>query len=86
MRVGLISDTHGLVRPEARAALKGSELTIHAGDIGTPEVPWRSLAADGNILQRLRGHAAAPVPPEHSWREPVRPNLPTSRSLGECWR
>jgi putative phosphoesterase len=37
-RIGLISDTHGLVRPEALAALKGSELIIHAGDIGKPEV------------------------------------------------
>ena len=37
-RIGLISDTHGLVRPEALAALKDSELIIHAGDIGKPEV------------------------------------------------
>ena len=37
-RVGLISDTHGLLRPEALAALKGSEVIIHAGDIGKPEV------------------------------------------------
>ena len=37
-RVGLISDTHGLVRLEALAALKRSELIIHAGDIGKPEV------------------------------------------------
>jgi putative phosphoesterase len=37
-RIGLISDTHGLVRPEALAALKRSELIIHAGDIGKPEV------------------------------------------------
>lgn len=37
-RVGLISDTHGLLRPEALAALKGSELIIHAGDIGAIEV------------------------------------------------
>lgn len=37
-RIGLISDTHGLVRPEALAALKKSELIIHAGDIGKPEV------------------------------------------------
>ena len=36
--VGVISDTHGLVRPEAVAALKGSELIIHAGDVGGPEV------------------------------------------------
>ena len=37
-RVGVISDTHGLMRPEALAALKGSELIIHAGDIGKVEV------------------------------------------------
>jgi len=37
-RVGVISDTHGLLRPEALAALEGSELIIHAGDIGKPEV------------------------------------------------
>jgi uncharacterized protein len=38
MLVGLISDTHGLVRPDALAALKDSQLIIHAGDIVTPEV------------------------------------------------
>jgi putative phosphoesterase len=36
--VGLISDTHGLVRSQAVDALRGSELIIHAGDIGKPEV------------------------------------------------
>ncbi len=36
--VGVISDTHGLVRPEATEALRGSELIVHAGDIGGPEV------------------------------------------------
>lgn len=36
--IGVISDTHGLVRPEARAALEGCELIVHAGDIGKPEV------------------------------------------------
>ncbi len=37
-RVGVISDTHGLMRAEALAALKDSELIIHAGDIGKAEV------------------------------------------------
>ncbi len=37
-RIGVISDTHGLLRPEAVAALKGSSLIIHAGDIGKLEV------------------------------------------------
>ena len=36
--IGVISDTHGLVRPEAIRALKGADLLIHAGDIGRPEV------------------------------------------------
>ncbi len=36
--VGVISDTHGLVRPEALEALAGSGLIIHAGDIGGAEV------------------------------------------------
>jgi putative phosphoesterase len=36
--VGLISDTHGLLRPEALAALAGSRHIIHAGDIGDPAV------------------------------------------------
>ena len=36
--VGVISDTHGLVRPEALAALRGSDLIVHAGDVGKPAV------------------------------------------------
>ncbi|MFQ5960012.1 MAG: metallophosphoesterase family protein [Candidatus Methylomirabilales bacterium] len=36
--VGVISDTHGLLRPEAVTELEGSELIIHAGDIGDPEI------------------------------------------------
>jgi uncharacterized protein len=36
--VGLISDTHGLLRPEALAALRGSGLIVHAGDVGKPEI------------------------------------------------
>jgi putative phosphoesterase len=38
MRIGLISDTHGLVRPEALQALAGVGRIIHAGDVGGPEV------------------------------------------------
>ena len=32
--LGLISDTHGLLRPDAMSALKGSDAIIHAGDVG----------------------------------------------------
>ncbi|MHC8344771.1 metallophosphoesterase family protein [Pseudomonas sp. RT6P73] len=48
MKVGVISDTHGLLRPEALAALAGCEQIIHAGDIG-----------DAEILDQLR--AIAPL-------------------------
>src|SRR5258706_16481151 len=47
-RVGLISDTHSLLRPEAVAFLRGSDFIVHAGDIG-----------DANVLRELR--ALAPV-------------------------
>jgi putative phosphoesterase len=46
--LGIISDTHSLMRPEAVKALEGTEMIIHAGDIGTPAV-----------LEAL--HAIAPV-------------------------
>ena len=53
--IGLISDTHGLLRPEAVRALHGSELIIHAGDVGDPkilhELLWLApvVAVRGNI-------------------------------------
>ena len=46
INVGVISDTHGIIRPEVIEALRDSELIIHAGDVGTPEV-----------LEHLRGIA-----------------------------
>ncbi len=36
--IGVISDTHGLLRPEALAALEGSALILHAGDVGDPRI------------------------------------------------
>lgn len=38
MIIGVISDTHGLLRPEAVELLRGSAHIIHAGDIGSPEI------------------------------------------------
>jgi putative phosphoesterase len=38
MRVGVVSDTHGLLRPEAVQALRGSDLIVHAGDVGNPSI------------------------------------------------
>jgi putative phosphoesterase len=48
LRIGVISDTHGLLRPEALAALAGVEHILHAGDVGDP-----------GILEELR--SVAPV-------------------------
>ena len=52
--IGVISDTHGLLRPQAVKALKGVELIVHAGDIGGPEV----LSALEQIapVQAVRGN------------------------------
>jgi hypothetical protein len=54
MRVGVISDTHGLLRPEALQALQGAEHILHAGDVGDPEI----LSALGNIapVTAIRGN------------------------------
>ncbi len=48
MRLGVLSDTHGLLRPEVLPALAGVDRILHAGDVGNPE-----------ILDRLR--EVAPV-------------------------
>jgi putative phosphoesterase len=37
-RIGIISDTHGLLRPEAEGGLSGVDHIIHAGDIGRPDI------------------------------------------------
>jgi putative phosphoesterase len=37
-KIGLISDTHGLLREEALTALRGSDLIVHAGDVGDPDI------------------------------------------------
>lgn len=52
MNIGVISDTHGLLRPEAIVALKDCELIVHAGDVGDPQ-----------ILERLRA-----IAPTHAVR------------------
>lgn len=47
LRIGLISDTHGLLRPAALEFLQGSEAIVHGGDIGDPEI----LAVLGRIAK-----------------------------------
>jgi uncharacterized protein len=52
--VGVISDTHGLLRPEALDALRGSDLIIHAGDVGDPDI-LRSLETIAPV-KAIRGN------------------------------
>src|SRR5512132_788620 len=64
--IGVISDTHGLLRPEAVEALRGSDLILHAGDIGTPDILPQLvevapvIAIRGNVD---RGEWARELPP-----------------------
>ena len=61
--VGLISDTHGLIRPEALDALRDSDLIIHCGDIGNLAVldtlrriaPVRAVRGNNDIGAWARG-------------------------------
>ncbi|MCR6474529.1 metallophosphatase family protein [Variovorax sp. ZS18.2.2] len=59
IRVGLISDTHGLLRPQAVAALQGSDFIVHGGDIG-----------DAGILEALVAIAPLTVVRGNNDREP----------------
>lgn len=53
-RIGLISDTHGLLRPEAAAFLQGSDHIVHAGDIGSEAIlQWLEEIAP---LTAIRGN------------------------------
>jgi uncharacterized protein len=62
--IGLISDTHGLLRPEAVAALRGAELIVHAGDVGTSRIlgELRKLAP----VQAVHGNVDDPADPQLS--------------------
>jgi putative phosphoesterase len=68
--VGIISDTHGLLRPEALEALAGSDLILHAGDIGPPA-----------ILARLRDIAPVTAVRGNVDTDPWARELPLTQSL-----
>jgi len=60
--IGIISDTHGLLRPDAFSALQGSDLIIHAGDIGDLQIIDRLeaispvVAVRGNMDNDIRSY------------------------------
>jgi putative phosphoesterase len=71
MTIGLISDTHGLIRPQALAALAGVEHVVHAGDVGRPAV-LEALASIAPVTA-VRGNV------DHgAWAE----RLPLTAALG----
>lgn len=74
--VGLISDTHGLLRPEALAALAGSDHILHAGDIGAP-----------SILEELRAIAPVTAVRGNNDRGPWAGGIPEREmlELGGAW-
>jgi uncharacterized protein len=63
--VGVISDTHGLLRREAVEALRGSDLIIHAGDVGSAELldPLRALAPTFAVRGNVDGGSWADALP-----------------------
>lgn len=67
--VGVISDTHGLLRPEAVRALAGCDLILHAGDVGRPEIldELAALAPVRAVRGNVDGGALAGLP----WTEAV---------------
>ena len=68
--IGVISDTHGLLRAEALAALRGSHYIVHAGDIGDPE-----------ILQKLAEIAPVTAICGNVDRQPWARKIPTTNVL-----
>ena len=68
--MGVISDTHGLLRPEAIMELAGSDLIIHAGDVGGPE-----------ILDRLRTIASVVAVRGNADRGPWATVLPIAETV-----
>ena len=68
--VGVISDTHGLLRPEAVGTLRGSDYIIHAGDVG-----------DAEILKQLNAIAPLTAVRGNVDREPWARKLPETQVL-----
>jgi putative phosphoesterase len=66
MLLGVISDTHGLLRPEAIAALRGVDHILHAGDVGDPNIldTLRTIAPITAIRGNTDTHGDCALLPE----------------------
>jgi len=89
LTVGLISDTHGLLRPQALEALQGVYRIIHAGDIGGEEITRRSRTSPSGptcrslagILEALRAIAPVDAVRGNNDRAPWAASIPTELTL-----
>lgn len=77
MKLGIISDTHGLLRPEALSALAGSDHILHAGDVGKFEI--LDQLADIAPVTAIRGN----IDKGPRWAD--RLNATEAVQLGEHW-
>ncbi len=77
MKIGIISDTHGLLRPEALSALAGSDYILHAGDVGKIEI--LDQLADIAPVTAIRGN----IDKGPLWAD--RLNVTEAVQLGEHW-
>lgn len=53
MKIGVIADTHSKMRPEALEMLKGSDVILHAGDVGRDEVLGALEANEGGVVGEI---------------------------------
>jgi putative phosphoesterase len=77
--LGVISDTHGLLRPEALDALRGSDLIIHAGDVGKPEILKRLREIAPVVAVRGKAGPAVSVSQSQSHGYAYRPSCSNRR-------
>ena len=69
--IGVISDTHGLVRPEVIEAFRGVELIVHAGDVGRPEVLTALVLRVQKLARAVRTAMGAEGVTVHQFNEPA---------------
>ena len=88
MRVGVLADTHGLLRPETLDALAGCELLIHAGDVGKRSVldALRELAPVVAVRGNVDTGDLATLPAtEVAEAAKISQNTPTNQQQATKW-
>jgi putative phosphoesterase len=94
VEIGIISDTHGLVRPEVYEAFKGVDLILHAGDIGSydvilelePIAPVKAVAGnvDTDLLNRFEEKTSFQLANRAIHLQHIPPDIPERDKLADC--